>query len=268
MAETQSKAPYRPPVLPTINKIEMSDLSAALSAGWRDFKAAPLLGAFFGGVYALGGLLVLLVLRNFEATWLIIPFAIGFPLIGPFAAVGLYEVSRRLQRGEPLRWREILTLVLDQTNRQIGWMSLVILFVFWIWIYQIRLLIALFLGFQSFSSTEAFLGVVTGTSEGLAFLAVGTVVGAVLSFILFASTVVSMPLLLDRDLDFVTAMIVSFQSVFSNMRTMLLWGVLIAIVTFLSMVPLFLGLVVAIPILGHATWHLYQRVLTAPVVSQ
>lgn len=267
MPETNAQQPYRPPALPSVNTIAWADVRAAIAAGWEDFRAAPLMGAFFGAVYALGGIAVFLVLRYLGTPWLIIPFAIGFPLLGPFAAVGLYEISRRRERGEPLAWRPILTVVLDQANRQIGWMSLVILFIFWIWIYQVRLLLALFLGLQSFSSLSAFLDVVFYTPEGNLFLLIGTCVGGVLAFILFASTVISMPLLLDRDLDFVTAMIVSFQAVFQNLRPMLGWALLVGGLTVLALLPLFLGLVIVMPVLGHATWHLYRKVI-APAPAQ
>jgi uncharacterized membrane protein len=248
----------RPP-RPIPYQVAPGDIVAALRAGVADFTRAPLFGLFFGGVYALGGLAILALLAFLHMPWMIIPLAVGFPLIGPFVAAGLYEVSRVLARGGRPRWREVLLVVVEQRNRQLGWMAFVVLFIFWVWIYQVRLLLALFLGFKSFSSIAGFATVITTTSEGLTFLAVGTAVGAFLAFILFCATAISMPLLLDRDIDFVTAMITSFRVVFLSPAVMIGWGVTVAIVVILAMLPAFLGLLIALPVLGHTTWHLYER---------
>ncbi len=264
MTEPSPQAAYVPPQKPTINDITPADITGCLKLGLADFARAPLFGMFFGGVYTLGGLLILGILTKSDMPWMIIPVAIGFPLIGPFVAVGLYEVSRRLADGRPLDWREILLLVFQQRERQLGWMAFVVLFVFWIWIYQVRLLLALFLGFKSFSSVADFVTIITTTSEGIGFLTVGTMVGAFLAFMLFSATVIAMPLLLDRDIDFVTAMITSFQTVFKNPVTMISWGAVVTALAILAMMPAFLGLIVILPVLGHTTWHLYTRAISAP----
>ncbi|WP_424983462.1 DUF2189 domain-containing protein [Maritalea sp. S77] len=256
-----TQAATRPGGLPQINKIGFSDIGQALGQGWHDFMRAPLYGLIFGGFYAVGGLAILAALTVYDMPWMIIPVAIGFPLIGPFVAVGLYEVSRRLQAGEPLNMGEIFAIMFRQKDRQLGWMAFVILFIFWIWVYQVRLLLALFLGFKSFSSIGMFLTVITTTSEGLGFLAVGTLVGAGIAFVLYASTVVAMPLLLERELDFVSAIITSFKAVTMNFVPMLGFAAVIVVFTFVAMVPAFLGLVLALPVLGHATWHLYKKLV-------
>lgn len=250
---------YRPPAMPDVRTLTWADLRASLAAGWSDFIHAPLFGLFFGGIYAVGGLLMLLFLIVLDTPWMIIPLAVGFPLVGPFVAVGLYEVSRRRQAGEPLKWGGVLSVVFQQRNRQLGWTAFVVLFIFWVWIYQVRLLLALFLGFQSFASIGGFLSVVTSTVEGLTFLAVGTCVGAFLAFVLYATSVITMPLLLDRDIDLVSAMIVSFKTIHKNPVVMIGWGVLITVLTAIALAPAFLGLLVVLPVLGHATWHLYCR---------
>ena len=141
-------------------------------------------------------------------------------------------------------------------------MAFVVLFVFWVWLYQIRLLTALFLGFRSMSSIPAFVNVVTTTPEGMAFLAVGTLVGGFLALVLFSVTVTAIPLLMERELDFVTAILTSIRSVMANPVPMLAFGMVVAVATVLALAPLFLGLLVVLPVLGHATWHLYRRTVT------
>jgi uncharacterized membrane protein len=244
-----------------INPLGMNDVTAALKEGLADFRRFPAFGLFFGGIYALGGLFILVALSLYHQPWMIIPVAIGFPLIGPFVAVGLYEVSRRHERGDPITWRSVLTEVFRQRERQLSWMAFAVLFIFWIWIYQVRLLLALFLGFKIPATLAAFVTVVTTTPQGMLFLVVGTIVGAVIATILFSLTVISMPLLLDHDLDFVTAMLTSIRTVSENMLPMLTFGVIVAVIAILALIPGFLGLFVALPILGHATWHLYRRAI-------
>ncbi|WP_454286565.1 DUF2189 domain-containing protein [Rhizobium arsenicireducens] len=246
-----------------INRLEMKDVTGALADGMGDFRRYPMFGLFFGGIYVLGGIFIVTVLSLYHQPWMIIPVAIGFPLIGPFVAVGLYEISRRHERGEPISWRGVLTEVFRQRERQLSWMAFAVLFVFWIWIYQVRLLLALFLGFKIPASLAAFVTVVTTTPEGIFFLLVGTVVGAVIATVLFSLTVISMPLLLDHDIDFVTAMLTSIRTVVENPAPMLVFGLVVAVTAFLSLLPFFAGLLVALPVLGHATWHLYRRAISA-----
>jgi uncharacterized membrane protein len=240
-------------------ELSLSDITDALRAGAADFARAPLFGLFFGGIYTLGGLFILACLTVLEMPWMILPVAVGFPLIGPFVAAGLYEVSRRLGAGRPLVWGEVLSAVIAQRKRQVGWMAFVVLFIFWMWMYQVRLLLAVFLGFRSFSSLESFITVLTTSGEGLSFLIVGTLVGAFLAFILFCSTVIAIPMLLDREIDIVSAIIASFRTVFENPVPMIAWGLIVAALTALALAPAFLGLLVILPVLGHATWHLYVR---------
>ena len=252
----------RPPAMPQVNRIGFADLAEVLRKGLSDFASAPLFGLFFGGVYAAGGIIIALSLTVWDIPWMIYPVAIGFPLIGPFIAVGLYEVSRRLQAGKPLVWSEILGVVWLQRQRELAWMAFVMLFVFWVWMYQVRLLVAIILQHSSFSTLDRFINVVLTTPQGWIFLAVGHVVGAVLALILFSITVISIPLLLDREADFVTAMITSVKTVTSNPAPMVAWGIFVTLAVIVSSVPLFLGLVVALPVLGHATWHLYRKAVS------
>jgi uncharacterized membrane protein len=250
---------------PVVRRIGATDIAEALVKGLRDFQAAPLYGLAIGGFYAAGGMVILLCLTAFGMIYFAYPLAAGFALIGPFVAIGLYEVSRRLEAKQPLSVRAIWSTVTSRS--EIGWMAFVTLFIFVIWMYQVRLLIALLIGLNaSFSSLREFLTVVLTTNEGLVFLAIGNIVGAALSLILFSLTVVSFPLLLDRDVDFVTAMVTSVRSVVTSPLPMIAWAAVIVLLLIVSALPYFLGLVVTLPVLGHATWHLYRRIV-APVAS-
>ena len=249
---------------PQIRELTLDDVRASLRDGWDDFKAHPGYGLFFGGIYMLGGLLILGFLTRIGSPWMIIPLAIGFPLLGPFVAVGLYEVSRRRRMGEPVMPKAVLAQVFYQRERQLGWMAFVVMFIFWIWVYQVRLLFALFLGFKSFSSWDRFVEIVLSTPEGWGFLIVGTIVGAFLATVLFSTTVIALPMLAEREVDFVTAMITSIATVVKNPLPMLVFGFVVGLATLVALLPAFVGLLLVLPIMGHATWHLYRRA-TSPV---
>ena len=263
---TEASPPVGFPDAPGVRRVSGADILGALKDGWRDFLRAPLFGLFFGGVFAAGGWILLACLTIWDTPWAILPMAIAFPLIGPFVAVGLYEVSRRLSSGEPLSWSAVLGVVMKQKDRQLAWMGFVTLFIFWMWAYQVRLLLALFLGFAAFSSIEGFLNAITTTDNGLSFLAVGTCIGAVLATILFSVTVISMPLLVDRDYDIITAIVTSVTAVRRSPIPMLLWGATVTILMILALAPAFVGLLVILPVLGHATWRLYERAIVRPGV--
>ena len=256
-----SEAPTQKPAasLPGVNALSAQDIRECLQLGLSDFARAPFIGIVLGAVFAAIGLVIVLSLFASDAPWLAYPFAIGFPLVGPFAAAGIYEVSRALERDETPSLSSVFSAMWAQRRRELGWMAFVMLFVFWIWMYQIRLLIALCLGLVSFAGLQEFLTVILTTQEGWIFLGVGHVVGAALALILFSITVFSMPLLMDRSLDIVTAMITSVRGVVASPRVMLIWGVIVTLTVLVACVPFFLGLLVVLPVLGHTTWHLYRR---------
>lgn len=249
-------------VQPSIRRIEIDDLRACLVAGAWDFAQAPVIGLAIGGVFSLIGIAITLALTVWGVPWLIYPFAIGFPLVGPFAAVGLYEVSRRLEAGREVTWSTVFAVIWAQRRREVSWMAFVMLFVFWMWMYQVRLLVALILGRMSFATLERFADLVLTTSQGWLFLAVGHVVGAFLSLFLFSITVIAIPLLLDRDVDFITAMITSVRTVLASPVVMVAWGVFVTLAVAVACLPFFVGLMVVLPVLGHATWHLYRRAIS------
>ena len=245
---------------PVVRPIKAADIAEAVGEGVRDFQALPLYGLAFGALYAAGGIAILLCLTAFGLVYLVYPLAAGFAMLGPFVAVGLYEVSRRRESGQPVSIGAIWAAI--RSHGEIGWMAFVTLFVFVVWMYQVRLLIALLLGLNaSFGTLHEFITVVLTTNEGLLFLAIGNAVGAALSLILFSLTVVSFPLLLDRDVDFVTAMITSVRAVVTSPLPMIGWAALIVMLLAVSAMPYFVGVLVTLPVLGHATWHLYRRII-------
>lgn len=261
-AESSSQLPvavHKPD--PVVRAVSVGEIVDALAEGLRDFQSAPVYGLTFGAIYAIGGILIVLCVSALGASYLAYPLAAGFALIGPFIAVGLYEVSRRRETGQPLSWSAVIGTIIAQSRRELGWMAFVTVFIFVIWMYQVRLLIALMLGLKSFSSLREFLLVVTTTPEGWIFLIIGHVLGAVLSLVLFSLTVVSFPLLLDREVDFVTAMVTSVRAVVTSPVPMIGWAAVIVVLLMVSAIPYFLGLVVTLPVLGHATWHLYRRIV-------
>ncbi len=250
--------------MPVVRTITLNDVIDALAAGLNDFRRAPLFGTLFGALFAVGGIFVVLSAAAFDMSYLSYPAAAGFVLFGPFAAVGLYEISRRLQAGEKVSWSGIFGTMWAQKGKELSWMAFVVLFIQIMWMYQVRLLLALFLGFRSFASFSEFVNEVLTTPEGLMFLAVGHIVGAILSLILFSLTVVSFPLLMEHDRDFITAMITSVRAVVLSPIPMIGWALVVTAVLIVSMAPAFLGLLITLPVLGHTTWHLYKKCVEVP----
>lgn len=243
---------------PVIRKITPADVIDAVASGVRDFQAAPRYGLVLGAACAAIGLSVVVTLFLAGMPYFAYPIAAGFALVCPSLAAMLYEVSRRLETGEPHSFAAIWQTVIGRS--EVRFMGFMTIFVFIVWMYQVRLLMALFLGYSGMSATLAgFIQTVLSTTEGLIFLLIGNVIGAVLSVVLFSLSVVSFPLVLVRDVDFVTAMITSVRAVALNPGPMLLFGAIIAIALILSVLTGFLGLVLAMPILGHATWHIFRK---------
>jgi uncharacterized membrane protein len=258
--DARSRAPASDP-LPDIAELDLSDIRYALARGWADWRAAPGLGFAFASVYVLGGLFLAFVSGGFVFQTLIL--ALGFPLLAPFAAVGLYETSRRLETGRPLDPYRIFGAVWREKDRQIPWAGAIIVFYFLFYSFLAHMIFALFMGTSPLTnistSYEAYL-----TPNGLTMIAVELAVGAVLGFILFALTAFSLPLMLHKEIDFMTAMLHSFAAVQANLGMMVLWAAIIGVTVVAAMAPAFLGLFVALPVLGHASWHLYRRALIHP----
>lgn len=244
-----------------VRDISIDDLIEVLGQGMRDFRAAPAYGLFFASIYAVGGWALILMLIAFDLPFLVYPLAAGFALIAPFIASGFYVVSRQRERGDPLNWGIVFASVRAMFGRDLGWMALVTGFSLFIWMDIAALLSFGFMSFRLFSFSELF-DVIFTTPAGWAFLVVGHTVGALIAFAVFSYTVISIPMLFDRDIDFVTAMITSVRVVRHNPRVMAVWCATIAILTGISILSGFVGLLVVLPLLGHATWHLYRRAVT------
>jgi len=250
------------PVAPVTvaSDLRIADLKAALAAGWRDFLAYPAYGLFFASVYVLGGLLIAYTLsERGDGAWLVLAVA-GFPLLAPFTAVGLYEVSRRREAGLPVSWGAVLGAVRGRGDDQILMMGLVVFMAFGFWIVLARGIFAIFMAGSGIGTETVGL---LASGAGIAMVLVGGVVGALVALAFFSITVVSLPMLVDREVDFITAIITSLGAVRSNTGVMLAWAALIAVSLFVAMLPLFFGLLVALPVLGHATWHLYRRAVSS-----
>ena len=206
------------------------------------------------------GLVLTAVATASGQEWWLMPFVVGFPLIAPFAAVGLYEVSRRIESGLPLDWPGVLGVVFAQKDRQVPTMAMAILLMFMFWVFVAHTIFAVFMGIQSLTNVTTSPEILL-TGRGLTMLALGTVIGAGFAAALFGMTVGGLPLILDREVDLASAIIASFDAVTANPLVMLAWALVIALILFAGIAPLFLGLFIALPVLGHASWHMYRHLL-------
>lgn len=247
-----------PKAWPKVNRVTPSDILECLDAGIRDFRAAPQYGLFFGAFYAAAGWLLVGLVTFFELPYLAYPLATGFALFAPFAATGLYDVSRRLERGEPLSWAAVLGSVKAVSGKELAWMAVVTVFTLIIWMDIAAFLFFAFMGFGG-GTTDNLINEILTTSRGWVFLAIGNLVGAALAAIVFSYSAVSFPMLYDRKVDFVTAMVTSVKVALRNPYAMAIWAIIIGVHLALSLVSLFAGLIIVLPILGHATYHVYRK---------
>ncbi len=253
--------PVGPAPVPRIRRVELERPWAWLAAGWRDLSRAPLVGLSYGVVFAVAGWAITFGLWWLDMLYFVLPMTAGFLIVGPILAVGLYEVSRRLAEGRPASLGAALG-AFRANPTQIAFMGVVLLLFFFAWMRLAVLIFMLFFGLRPPSPTD-FLGQVFLSAESVPFLAVGFSVGAVLAGLAFAMSVVSIPLLLDRPYDHVvTAIATSFKAVLDNPATMAFWAALIVLFIGAGLLTFYIGLIVTLPLIGHASWHAYRDLVT------
>lgn len=230
-----------------------------LAAGWRDLIRVPALSLSYGILFSATGYALTWWLYSADVLYLIIPLAAGFALVGPVAAVGLYDISRRLEAGRPVSLGAFILAVFSRAET-LAAMGLVLMLAFLVWMEIALLIFAFFFGDKSISA-RAFTETVFFGPESLPFLVTGTVAGAVLSAAIFAISVVSLPLLLDRDVAVPAAIETSLRAVNRNRKALALWAMIIAVFTSVGAATFLVGLVVTLPLIGHATWHAYRDLI-------
>jgi uncharacterized membrane protein len=248
---------YVPP--PPVRSISPAEILVALRKGAADFRNSWWMGMTFAAVYVVGGLLLVGALFAQGYAFAAFPAIAGFLLIGPATAVAFYEISRRLEAGEPLAWGAIAGSFRRHGGTQLLLFGGVLIFLMLIWIRAATLLYALEFGANPVSPAE--LAANLASPDALGFLLTGNAVGAVLAAVTFTVSVVAVPLLLDRDIDFMTALATSVRACLINPVSMLFWAMLIGVMLALSIATGLLGLLVALPIVGHANWHVYRHVV-------
>ena len=246
---------------PVIRKINLSDLRQALRLGWQDFKALPSHAIILCVIYPLLGLALARTMQGYSVLPLLFPLAAGFALLGPFAALGLYELSRRRERQEEASaWDAMEVLRSPSFGAMLGLGTLLLaLFVTWVATAQ-AIYIAVF-GYQGATGISDFLQRVLTTPQGWWLIGVGCGVGFLFALVALCISVVSFPMMLDRHAGAGEAMVTSLRVVARNPLTIAAWGLIVAALLVAGSLPFFLGLAIVIPLLGHATWHLYRKVI-------
>lgn len=248
--------------LPTINRISAHDLRTALGKGLDDFRACRTDVMVLCIVYPLVGLLLARVAFGYDLLPLLFPLASGFSLIGPIAALGLYEMSRRREQGiEGVAIPDALSVVRSPSFGAIFALGALLVAIFLLWLTAAMGIYNATLGPRPPESIETFLVSVLTTTPGWTLIGVGMGVGFLFALLVLAISVVSFPLLLDRSVPMRAAIATSVRAVAANPGPMALWGLIVASGLVIGSIPLLLGLIIVVPVLGHATWHLYRRVV-------
>jgi len=244
------------PAYPVVRKIGVADLKDAVAKGIDDFMAMPTHVIFLAVIYPLVGLFLAAMTFGYNIIPLLYPLAAGFALIGPIAAIGLYELSRQRERGVEASWRHAFGLLRYPSLDAIAAMGLVLMSVFLIWLATAQLRNHSLFGYVSPESIGKFLSDIFTTPAGWALIIAGNGIGFLFAVLALSVSVVSFPLLLDRDVGAIVAMHTSVRAVLRNPLMMAAWGLFVAVALAIGSLPLFVGLAVVLPVLAHATWHL------------
>jgi uncharacterized membrane protein len=248
-------------VHPQIRRIGRADIADALGLGIDDFLVKPSHYVFLCIIYPLVGVVLAYWTSGAGALPLLFPLMSGFALIGPFAAIGLYEISRRRELGMDTSWWHAFSLRHSPAVPSIAAMGIMLLVVFVAWLLAARGLYVWLFGPEAPASIGSFLDEVFTTGHGWALIILGNLIGLAFALVVLCTTVIAFPMLIDRDCGAVSAIETSARAVLANPGTMILWGLIVAAALVLGSIPLFAGLAVVVPVLGHATWHLYRKVV-------
>ena len=246
---------------PRVRRIGAADCFAALSEGFDDFFSMPTYPIFVGVFYAVAGIALFAMTSFGNALHLAFPLAAGFALIGPFVAIGLYEMSRRRERGLMVRGRDAFTVVRSPALPSILAFGLILLAIFAAWMFAAELIYVWLYGPDPPVAAIPFLHDVLATGRGWALIVVGGLIGFCFAALALAISVVSFPLMLDRDVGLAPALQTSLRVTRANPLAVALWGLIVAAALILGSLPLFFGLAVVLPVLGHATWRLYRKAI-------
>jgi uncharacterized membrane protein len=252
----------QPSSTPVVRRLDFDDLRWALARGWEDFGASRADVIFLCVLYPVLGLVLARLAFGYEMLPLVFPLASGFALLGPLAAVGLNEISRRRELGLSAGWTAAFQVFRSPSFGAIALLGLTLLMIFVFWLVIAQAIYMLTLGPQPPESLNSFIDDILYTRAGWTMTIVGIGVGFVFAVVALAISVVSFPMLLDRHVSLETAVRTSIRVVLHNPLMMAVWGLIIAGSLVLGSIPLLLGLVVVLPVLGHATWHLYRCVVT------
>ncbi|MBM9594586.1 DUF2189 domain-containing protein [Roseitranquillus sediminis] len=232
-----------------------------LGAGWRDLRTNPLPSVLYGSAVFLVSIFVTWGMFRFEVDYFFFPALSGFMVLGPLIATGLYEKSRRLERGERTSFSQML-FVRPASTYQAVFLGLLLLLLFMLWQRAAVLLYALHMGVRAFAGFDEIIPMLFTTWYGWSLLVTGTVIGGLFASFAFAISVFAMPMMLEEKTDALTAMGISLSLVWNNLPVMLVWGAIVVGLFAVSVLTVFAGLIVIFPVLGHATWHAYRAIRT------
>lgn len=246
---------------PTIRTITLTDLEDALRLGWEDFKAVPSHALMICLIYPVLGLVLARMTLGYSVLPLLFPLAAGFALLGPFAAIGLYELSRRREMGEEPTVSQAIGVLRSPSFGAMLGLGAMLLTLFVVWIAAAQAIYTSTFGYAPAASIPDFAEHILTMPEGRTLIFVGCGVGFLFALVALCVSVVSFPLMLDRHASVADAMLTSMRAVVANPVPMAAWGLLVAALLAIGSLPFFIGLAVVIPVLGHATWHLYRKVV-------
>lgn len=246
---------------PAIRRIGLSDVWDALARGFDDFRAKPSHYVFLSLIYPISGVVLVTWSSGANLLPLIFPLIAGFALLGPFFALGLYEISRRRERGMDTSWHHALDVRHSPALPSILAVGAMLMALFVAWLVFAQMLYTSLFGPEPPQSLALFLASIFSSENGLLLMLAGNAIGFCFALIVLATTVIAFPMLLDRDVGAVAAMETSLRATLVNPVPIACWGLIVAALLIMGTVPLFVGLAVVMPILGHATWHLYRKMV-------